>query len=47
MHTHTCQVEVVSDAMEIVLGARLPEKAFYGSRARVLTQLDLDDVKVE
>ena len=32
--------------MEIMLGVRLPEKAFYGSRARSLMQLSLEEVKV-
>ncbi|KAF5838721.1 hypothetical protein DUNSADRAFT_2346 [Dunaliella salina] len=44
---YNSEVEVVSDAMEIVLGTRLPEKAFYGSRARTLMQLSINEVKTQ
>jgi hypothetical protein len=40
------QVEVVSDAVDIVLGVRLPEKAFYRARAEVLMGLSIEQVKV-
>jgi hypothetical protein len=37
---------VVSDALDTLLGVRLPTKAFYGARAEALAALSIDQVKV-
>ncbi len=40
------QVEVISDAVDLSLGFRLPPKAFYDSRGRDLARLSVEQVKV-